>query len=162
MQHLQKTGGGGPPFYKACLPIPILELTSPLHIRLYFQSLPRCPFFKSFIFTFMHGMGGYGGAPSVPTFKRSISNDPSGYPLSFQTPTHSSPPRPHLNSFAINPLRTLFTTPEGVPPLVSLLPYFFTSLLPYFISSSAPLGQGTTCPFPGLPTSIAGQKGVVF
>jgi hypothetical protein len=42
------------------------------------------------------------------------------------------------------------------PPL-SLPPYFFTSLLP-----PDPLGQETTCPFPGLPTSIAGQKGVVF
>src|SRR5260370_7342931 len=118
MQHLQKTGGGGPPFYKACLPIPILELTSPLHIRLYFQSLPRCPFFKSFIFTFMHGMGGYGGAPTVPTFKRSISNDPSGHPLSFQPPPHSSPPLPPLTSFPFNPLPPLYPPPCSFPPSI--------------------------------------------
>jgi len=84
-------------------------------------------------------------------FKRSLSLSPF---LSISYALLSA--TAHLNSFAINPLRTLFTTTEGAPPSS---PYFLTSLPPYFITS--PLGQGTTCPFSGLPTSIAGRGGVV-
>jgi hypothetical protein len=139
MQHLQKTEGRGPASLRGMLPIPLLELTSPLRIHLYFQPLPRCPFCNSFLFTFMHGMGGMGGAlptfqhSNVPTFQR-----PSIYPLSFQFVTHASPPRPHLNSFAINSLRTLFVSTEGVPPF-SLAPYFLTSF-------SLPPGTGNHLP----------------
>jgi len=114
-----------------CVPkIPILELTSPLHIRLSFQSLPRCPFCNSFLFTFMHGMGGMG---VLPTFQR--SNVPSVYPLSLQLLTDTPPQQQLVNPFAISPLRTLLTSTEGVPP--SLPPYFVTSLLPYLIACSS-------------------------
>src|SRR5216684_4167362 len=104
MQHLQKTGVGGPPFYGACLPIPIQQLTSPLRICLYFQSLPRCPFCNSFLLMVFHLMGGWVppllrisvAYPSFPTpipflfiSLRTLLHSPKSQLFCFQTIPHS-------------------------------------------------------------------------
>src|SRR5216684_7572588 len=101
MQHLQKTGVGGPPFYGACLPIPIQQLTSPLRICLYFQSLPRCPFCNSFLLMVFHLMG---GTPPPQNLGR-LSLIPYPYSVSFHILTHS---------FALTKITTLLFSNDSV------------------------------------------------
>src|SRR5712664_1106664 len=131
MQHLQKTGGGGS--FLQGMPS---NSHSGTHLAVAYPPLfsitSTMPIFQVLYFHIHAWNGGYGGAPNVPTFKRSISNDPSVYPLSFQFLTHSSPPRPTSTPF--QSIRYALFSPRRrvYPPrlLTSLPPYFITSFLP--------------------------------
>src|SRR5882724_4243383 len=67
----------------------------------------NCPFSIPFVLTFMHRMGGVGGAPSLPTFKRFNVQRSTIYPFCFQTLSYSLAQRHTLNSRVYNRLRTL-------------------------------------------------------
>ena len=87
---------------------------------------------------------GGGGAQNVQPANVQRSNHPSIYPFYFLGLTDIPAQRRLLNSFGINPLRTLFIATEGVPPSshsfslfpCPLLPYILTSLLPSLVPDS--------------------------
>src|SRR5260370_185941 len=155
MQHLQKTGGGGS--FLQGMPS---NSHSGTHLDVAYPPLfsitSRMPIFQVLYFHIHAWNGGYGGAPNVPTFKRSISNDPSVYPLSFQFLTHSSTataaPQLLCNQFFPHS----FHHNEGSTPLASFLPYFLPPFLhsppararthlAFFWSSRQYRGAGRSC-----------------
>src|SRR5882724_8324659 len=79
----------------------------------------NCPFSIPFVLTFMHRMGGVGGAPSLPTFKRFNVQRSTIYPFCFQTLSYSLAQRHTLNSRVYNRLRTL-SVATGVAGVVMI------------------------------------------
>jgi hypothetical protein len=95
---------------------------------------------------------------------RTLSKNSRVYGVSSHSGSHPRVQHPPFFSITSTmPILQLLSF-DGLPSkggTLPLPPYFVTSLLLYFLFSR-PQGQKTTCPFSGLPTSIAGRGGVVL
>ena len=79
---LTKKGGWGPP------PCDVSAFNPSSSLHLSFHALTNCPFHKFFVLTFMHRMGGVGGAPLSPSLAPSFQSLNSASPQISFPPSH--------------------------------------------------------------------------
>jgi len=79
---LTKNTGWGPP------PCDVSAFNPSSSLHLSFHALTNCPFHKFFVLTFMHRMGGVGGAPLSPSLAPSFQSLNSASPQISFPPSH--------------------------------------------------------------------------